>query len=77
MALEFPLEFTLESGTNVTIKRIDQKNYDFVLRPDDGEERHFAFNDDVEYTKEMEDELDFDLLNALRRFWLEQEKDEL
>ena len=77
MALEFPFEFTLESGTHVTVKRVDQRNYDFVMRPDEDEERHFAYNADVEFTPEMEDKLDFDELNALRRFWLEQEKDVL
>ncbi len=77
MALEYPLEYTLESGTHVTVKRVDQKNFDFILKPEDGEERHFSYNDDVEYTQEMEEELDFDELNALRRFWLEKEKDEL
>jgi hypothetical protein len=77
MALEYPLRFTLENGTHVTVNRVDQKNFDFVLKPDEGSERHFSYNDDVEFTTEMEEGLDFDQLNALRRFWLEREKDEL
>jgi hypothetical protein len=77
MALEYPLEFNLESGTHVVVNRVDQKNFDFRLKPVEGTEKHYAYNDDVEYTQEMEEELDFDLLNALRRFWLEREKDEL
>lgn len=77
MALEYPIDFTLENGTHVTVKRVDQKNFDFTLVPDEGGERHFSYNDDVEFTSEMEEGLDFDQLNALRRFWLEREKDEL
>ena len=77
MALEYPLEFTLENGTHVTVKRIDQKNFDFIIKPEDSAERHFSYNDDVEFTTEREEELDFDELNALRRFWLEREKDDL
>lgn len=77
MAVEFPLEFTLESGTHVVVQRVDQKNYDFVLKPEDGAETHFSYNDDETYTSEKEESLDFDQLNALRRFWLEKEKDAL
>lgn len=77
MALEYPFDFTLENGTDVTVKRIDQKNFEFILKKDDGGERRFTYNDDVEFTTEMEEGLDFDQLNVLRRFWLEREKDEL
>jgi hypothetical protein len=77
MALEYPVQFTLENGTHVTVTKVDQKNFDFLLKPDEGAERHFSYNDDVEFTTEMEEDLDFDQLNALRRFWLEREKDEL
>ncbi len=76
MALAYPFEFTLESGTHVVIKRVDNQNFDFVLKPEEGGERHFSYNDDVEFTNEMEEKLDFDELNALRRFWLEREKEE-
>jgi hypothetical protein len=43
-----------------------------VLRPEKGEERHFTFKDDKP-RDEMMETLDFDQLNAVRRFWLEQE----
>ncbi len=76
MPVEYPLDFTLESGTHVVVNRVDQHNYDFVLKPEDGSERHFSYDDNVEFTTEMEEGLDFDQLNALRRFWLEREKEE-
>lgn len=77
MAIEYPLEFTLENGTHVTVNRLKNKNYDFELKPEEGETRHFAYNDDETFTTEKEEKLDFDQLNALRRFWLEREKDNL
>lgn len=77
MAVEYPFDFKLENGTDVTVKRIDQKNFDFFLKPEDGDERYFRYNDDVEFTSEVEEKLTFDELNALRRFWLEREKDEI
>lgn len=77
MALNYPLEFTLENGTHVTVEKTGNKQYDFILKPDEGETRRFDYNDNVEYTQEMEEKLDFDQLNALRRFWLEREKDAL
>ena len=75
--MEYPFGFTLENGTEVTVKRIDQKNFDFNLKPDEGAERHFRYNEDVEFTSAVEEKLTFDELNALRRFWLEREKDEI
>ena len=73
MKKTFPLEFTLENGTHVIVNKVADKKYDFVLKPEEGGERHFSYDDDVEYTTEMEEALDFDQLNALRRFWLEKE----
>ena len=75
--MEYPFDFTLENGTDVTVKRVDQKNFDFVLKPEEGEEHYFRYNDDVEFTSDVEEKLTFDELNALRRFWLEREKDEI
>ncbi len=77
MAIEYPLEFTLENGTHVVIRKNDEHHYDFALRPKEGTESHFTYDDTVTYTSEMEDRMDFDQLNALRRFWLEKEKDDL
>ena len=77
MAIDYPFEFTLESGTHVVVKKQDAHHFDFTLTPDEGSETHFTYDDTVTFTSEMEEELNFDQLNALRRFWLEREKDEL
>jgi hypothetical protein len=77
MKKNFPIHFTLEDGTHVVVNHTPDHTYDFTLRPDDGQESHFSYRDNETFTPEMENELDFDQLNALRRFWLEQEKEEL
>jgi hypothetical protein len=73
----FPLHFTLESGTHVVVNHTENNRYDFTLKPENGGENHFSYREDETFTNEMEESLDFDQLNALRRFWLEQEKEEL
>ena len=75
MAIHFPFEFTLENGTHVVVNKKDNHHYDFALRPEKGAESHFSYDDTVTFTSEMEEGLDFDQLNALRRFWLEREKE--
>lgn len=74
MKKQFPIRFTLDDGTQVVVNHSDPHTYDFTLLSDEGGERHFSYRDDVTFTDEMEESLDFDQLNALRRFWLEQEK---
>lgn len=71
MEKEFPLEFTLEDGTHVVVKKAGGNKYDFELKPEDGAARHFTIDGDEKFTDEKEKELNFDELNALRRFWLE------
>lgn len=61
----------------MVVSHTEPHAYEFTLLSDDSGERNFSYKDDVEFTDEMEDKLDFDQLNALRRFWLEQEKEEL
>ena len=75
MSKHYPLDFTLEDGVHVTVNKTAPKTYDFTLRPKHGTERHFTFvndrpKDDVIHT------MDFDQLNAVRRFWLEQDDEE-
>lgn len=70
MGKEFPLEFNLDNGTHVVINKNGKHLYNFTLTPDDGPARQFTMNDEEEYTEEKEKTLDFDELNALRRFWL-------
>lgn len=77
MKKHFPLHFTLEDGIHVTVNHTSDHKYDFTLKSKDGEENHFSYRDDETFTEEMEAALDFDQLNALRRFWLEQEQEEL
>ena len=71
MRKDFPLEFNLDDGTHVVVRKTGYHLYDFTLKPDDGPERDFSVNDEEEFTDEKEKALDFDQLNALRRFWLE------
>ena len=74
MKKDYPLEFTLEDGTHVEVNKTGSNTYDFTLQPEKGPVRHFTFVDDEKFTAEVEKTLDFDQLNALRRFWLESEK---
>lgn len=71
MEKQFPLHFTLENGTDVTVNKTGPHIYDFTLKDEGKTERHFIINDEEEFTEAKEQSLDFDQLNALRRFWLE------
>ena len=77
MKKRFPIQFTLDDGTHVVVNHQEPHRYDFTLLSEDNGERNFSYRDDITFTDEMEEKLDFDQLNALRRFWLEQEKEEL
>lgn len=72
MSKHYPIEFTLEDGVHVTVKRTGANTYDFTLTPKHGEVRHFTFVEDRP-KDEVIASMDFDQLNAVRRFWLEQE----
>lgn len=76
MDKDFPLHFTLEDGTHVTVNKKGEHIYDFILKDEGQPERHFTVNDNEEFTEEKEKALDFDQLNALRRFWLETRNEE-
>ena len=71
MSKHYPLKFTLEDGIHVEVDKTGATTYDFILTPKEGPERHFTFVDDSPKDKVIES-LDFDQLNAVRRFWLEQ-----
>lgn len=77
MKKNYPIEFTLENGTHVVVNHSGDKTYQFRLHSKEGGESNFSYKDDETFTEEKEEQLDFDQLNALRRFWLEQEKEEL
>lgn len=72
MATHYPLTFTLEDGVKVEVNKTGNNTYEFNLTPEEGAVRHFTFVDDRPH-QEVIDTLDFDQLNAVRRFWLEQE----
>jgi hypothetical protein len=76
MKKEYPLRFTLEDGTHVVVNKTGHHLYDFTLQDDENGTRHFTLNDEEEFTTEKEKALDFDQLNALRRFWLETRDEE-
>ena len=77
MKKHFPLHFTLEDGTQVVVNHTADHLYEFTLKREEGADDHFSYRDDETFTDEKEATLDFDQLNAVRRFWLEQEKEDL
>ena len=72
MSDHYPLKFTLEDGIHVTINKTGEHTYEFTMKPAEGPERNFTFVDDRP-RNELIESLDFDQLNAVRKFWLEQE----
>lgn len=73
MSDKFPLEFTLEDGVHVVVTKTGEFSYDFKLTPKNGAERHFTFLDDKP-RQDVLDAMDFDQLDAVRRFWLEKDR---
>ena len=69
MSTHFPVKFTLEDGVHVEVSKTGNNIYDFTLTPKHGAARHFSFADDKPKDEVIES-LDFDQLNAVRRFWL-------
>lgn len=73
MSKHYPLKFTLEDGVHVVVDKTGNNTYDFTLTPKKGAERHFTYVDDDRPKDQIIESLDFDQLNAVRRFWLEKE----
>ena len=73
MKKKFPLEFTLVNGTHVTIVKTTSNTYEFDLASEEGKHHRFIYVDDGRTKNEAEQGLNFDELDALRRFWLETE----
>lgn len=73
MSKHYPLSFTLEDGVHVEVSKTGANTYDFTLRRKEGSERHFTFVDDDRPKDMIDASLDFDQLNAVRRFWLEKD----
>lgn len=72
MVKEYPIGFTLENGTHVTVNKTGPETYDFKLEPTHGSSRHFTYRDDRSKA-EVDNELDFEQLDAVRTFWLKNE----
>lgn len=74
MIENFPVEFTLESGTKVLVDKKGADSYDFVLRSAETQVNNFTYVDDGRPKAEWDDRLDFEQLEALRKFWLMNEE---
>ena len=71
MTKHFPLHFTLENGSHVLVNKTGSNAYDFTIKPDEGSTRQFTYVDDGKTRTEAEESLEFEEIDALRRFWLE------
>jgi hypothetical protein len=74
MKERYPLEYILDSGTRVTIRKTGGNTYDFLLKPEEKPESRFTYIDDGRKKSEWDDTLEFEQLEALRKFWLENEE---
>jgi hypothetical protein len=71
MKKHFPLEFTSENGSHVLVEKTGPNSYTFTIKPEEGPARQFTYVDDGRTKSEAEEGLDFEEVDALRRFWLE------
>jgi len=73
MAKHYPLRFTLEDGAHVEVNQVSDNKYDFLIRKKQGLDEHFTLLDDDRPKDQIIEALDFDQLNAVRKFWLERD----
>ncbi len=73
MSKHYPLKFSLPDGVHVEVDKTGDNTYNFILTPKEGAQRRFEYVEQIPRDKSIE-MLDFDQLNAVRRFWLEQEE---
>lgn len=73
MIEHFPYEFTLASGTRVVVNKLNNTTYDFSLTPSEGPAEHFTYIEDGRTKSDWDEALEFEQLDALRTFWLENE----
>jgi hypothetical protein len=71
MTKHFPLKFTLENGRHVLVEKTGSNIYNFTIKTEEGPARQFTYVDDGRTKAEAEVSLDFEEVDALRRFWLE------
>lgn len=70
----FPIHYTLESGTQVTVNRSAADTYDFDLMPTEGTASPFTYVEGQKTKSEWDHILNFEQLEALRKFWLMNEE---
>jgi nitrous oxide reductase accessory protein NosL len=73
MSIHFPLEYTLENGSHVLVNQTGSNTFNFTITPEDGHARQFTYVEDGKTKTEAEAPLEFEEVDALRRFWLETE----
>jgi hypothetical protein len=71
MSKHYPLRFTLEDGVEVEVNKTGNDTYNFTMTPKKGQVRTFTIVNDDRPKDQVTESLDFDQLNAVRRFWLE------
>lgn len=74
MIESFPVRFTLESGTSVTVNKTAPDTYQFFLKPVQKAVMDFTYVDDGRPKAAWDESLDFQQLEALRTFWLMNEE---
>ena len=70
MVKEFPLKYTLESGTKVVVNKTGGDTYDFSLTHHEKPVTQFVYVNDGRPKAEWDEKLSFEQLEALRHFWL-------
>ena len=73
MTKHFPIEFDLENGSHVMVDKTGSNIFDFTIKPEEGPMRKFTYVDDGKTKTEAEASLEFEQVDALRKFWLETE----
>lgn len=73
MSRHYPIKFTLEDGVYVEVNKSASNTYDFTMTGKQQQLRRFSIVDDDRPKDEITKALDFDELNAVRRFWLEED----
>ncbi len=54
MSKNYPLKFILEDGVHVEVDKTGINTYDFILTPEEGEQRHFSYVDQIPRDKGIE-----------------------
>jgi hypothetical protein len=73
MKKSYPLKFTLDTGTQVVVTQTGTHSFDFTLQPMKGPTSHFTYLQDGRSKTVVEEPLEFEQIDALRTFWLENE----